>query len=289
MRYVAAHYNVISSWDLVQALREQVPLAPRALIITFDDGYRCFLDTAFPILQRLGLPVTLFVPTGYPAAPTRLFWWDAIHRALMRTTRSEIAVPGLDIVPLTTPAKRHEGYARLVARIERTAEREAARLVDHVIEQCAVPPNDVNYMLNWAEVQALAAQGVAIGPHTRHHGILARAAPEQVRAEVAGSWADLQAHVPHPLPIFCYPNGKPHAVTRATARVVRQAGLVGAYTMVSGLNVVGRTDPYLLHRIGMDGCETIRQFTFKLTSAARLYRRFKRLISPAAAADFTFR
>ena len=38
MRYVAARYNVISSWDLVRALRDGKPLPPRALIITFDEG-----------------------------------------------------------------------------------------------------------------------------------------------------------------------------------------------------------------------------------------------------------
>ena len=66
MRYVAAHYNVISSWDLVRALREGYTLPPRALIITFDDGYMCFQDTAFPVLERLNLPVTLFVPPIIP-------------------------------------------------------------------------------------------------------------------------------------------------------------------------------------------------------------------------------
>ena len=36
------------------------------------------------------------------------------------------------------------------------------------------------------------------------------------------------------------------------AAAVRQAGLAGAYTMVSGHNVIGRTNPYYLHRIGME-------------------------------------
>src|SRR5215210_6210852 len=81
MRYVAAHYRVVPAWELVRALRGESTLPPNALVLTFDDGYRCFQDTAVPILQRLGLPVTLFVPTNYPGTPGAMFWWDRLYRA----------------------------------------------------------------------------------------------------------------------------------------------------------------------------------------------------------------
>ena len=129
MRFVAARYNVISSWDLVRALRDGKALPPRALIITFDDGYRCFKDTALPILRRLNLPATLFVPTGFPGGPGRLFWWDAVHRALTRTQEPQIEVPDLGVLPLTTPAERRAAYDRLVPLVERTPEAAAGRLV----------------------------------------------------------------------------------------------------------------------------------------------------------------
>jgi hypothetical protein len=58
--------------------------------------------------------------------------------------------------------------------------------------------------------------------------------------------------------------------------------------MVAGLNVVGRTHPYYLHRIGMEAGESFRHFTLKLTPVARAYRRLKRLISPTAAAAARF-
>jgi peptidoglycan/xylan/chitin deacetylase (PgdA/CDA1 family) len=283
MRYLANRYTVIAAWDLVRALREDYRLPARALIITFDDGYRCFRDTALPVLRRLGLPVTLFVPTAYPGARDRAFWWDAVFRAVMRTTAPHLDVPGLGVLPLATRAERAGAYDRLVARIERAEEEAAARLVDEVITRCAVPPGPGSAILDWDELAALAAEGVAIGPHTRHHPILSQATPERVRAEVAGSWADLQARIPRPLPIFCYPNGKPHAIGPVAVRAVREAGLVGACTMVAGLNVIGRTDPYLLFRVGMEAGESLRRFAFKLTGAARVYRRAKALLRPAPA------
>lgn len=288
MRYVVAHYNVIASWDLVRALREGYTLPPRALILTFDDGYMSFKDNAFPVLERLNLPVTLFVPTAYPGRPGSLFWWDAIYRALARTMHPAIEVPGLGLLPLTSPEERHAAFEQMVRQVERLAEAEATRQVATIVERCEVPPNTIRYMLDWDELADLAARGVNIGPHTRDHTVLAQAGPERVRAEVEGSWTDLQARLPAPLPIFCYPNGLPHAVNAVATAAVRRAGLAGAYTMVSGHNVIGRTNPYLLHRIGMEAGESLRKFILKLTPAARVYREVKRLVSPTAAAAARF-
>jgi peptidoglycan/xylan/chitin deacetylase (PgdA/CDA1 family) len=41
------------------------PTAARTLVVTFDDALRSVLECAFPILSRLGLPATVFVPTAY--------------------------------------------------------------------------------------------------------------------------------------------------------------------------------------------------------------------------------
>lgn len=40
-------------------------LPPRAVLITFDDGYRDNLRNALPILRRHGYPAVLFVPIGF--------------------------------------------------------------------------------------------------------------------------------------------------------------------------------------------------------------------------------
>jgi peptidoglycan/xylan/chitin deacetylase (PgdA/CDA1 family) len=41
------------------------PLPPRAVLITFDDGYRDNLENALPVLRRHGYEAVLFVPIGY--------------------------------------------------------------------------------------------------------------------------------------------------------------------------------------------------------------------------------
>lgn len=282
MRLLAARHNVVSSWDLVRALRDGSTLPERAVIITFDDAYRCFADTALPVLRRLGLPVTLFVTTHISGNPHALFWWDTLYRALMRTGQGEIEVLGLGALPLTIPVQRNAAYGKLVPFIERKGAVDAARLLDSILEHCAVEPNRQSYLLGWEELAALSAEGVAIGPHSRHHPILAQVPRERLRAEVMGSWADVRARVPNPLPIFCYPNGKPHAVNRAAANAVRAAGLAGAYTMVAGLNRLGRTNPYLMYRVGMVAGQSLRRFAFKIGAGGHVYRRLKGLAGRGA-------
>jgi peptidoglycan/xylan/chitin deacetylase (PgdA/CDA1 family) len=50
------------------------PPARRSLVVTFDDGYRSTLTEAYPILQQLGLPATVFVPTDHAGSSAPMSW-----------------------------------------------------------------------------------------------------------------------------------------------------------------------------------------------------------------------
>ncbi|MDQ3705326.1 MAG: polysaccharide deacetylase family protein [Chloroflexota bacterium] len=278
MRHVALHYNVVSSWDVVRAFQEGYTLPRRALVITFDDGYRCFMDTAMPVLKRLGLPVTLFVATHVAGGTASLFWWDELYRTIRGTGSQQLEVAGLGMLPLGDKQERSEAFSRIVSHFERLSEDQANALLTTIVECCGVEPNRERYLLDWDELRALEAEGVAIGPHTRHHPILAQAAPGRVISETRGSWRDLTTRLQRPLPIFCYPNGREHAVNRTAMDAVREAGLAAAFTTVPGLNVAGKTDPYRLFRIGATGGESLRHFAIKLSPAGRVYRGLKSML-----------
>lgn len=50
------------------------PPARRTLAVTFDDGYRSVMTHALPILERLGLPGTVFVPTDFVGRDGPMSW-----------------------------------------------------------------------------------------------------------------------------------------------------------------------------------------------------------------------
>lgn len=55
---------VISLDQLAAARRGGAALPPRSVILTFDDGFRDFADSAWPLLRDRGWPVCVYLPTG---------------------------------------------------------------------------------------------------------------------------------------------------------------------------------------------------------------------------------
>lgn len=50
------------------------PPAAKTLVVTFDDAYSSVLERALPVMSALGIPGTVYVPTGYVAAEDALQW-----------------------------------------------------------------------------------------------------------------------------------------------------------------------------------------------------------------------
>ena len=67
-------YNVLPMSDLVNFFDSGIPIPPRSVLVTFDDGYEDFYTDAYPILQKLGIPATMFLPTGLVGNPGYLTW-----------------------------------------------------------------------------------------------------------------------------------------------------------------------------------------------------------------------
>ena len=58
-------YQVVDLDAVLEYYAHGVPLPPRAVLITFDDGYRDTLENALPVLARHGEPAVIFVPVAY--------------------------------------------------------------------------------------------------------------------------------------------------------------------------------------------------------------------------------
>ncbi len=57
------------------------PPARRTFAVTFDDAYASVFERALPILARLGVPATVFAPTGFMSARQQLSWPGIDHWA----------------------------------------------------------------------------------------------------------------------------------------------------------------------------------------------------------------
>ena len=64
-RLAELDYTVVDLDAVLDHYTNGTPLPPRAVLITFDDGYHDNLENAAEVLRRHGYPAVLFVPIGY--------------------------------------------------------------------------------------------------------------------------------------------------------------------------------------------------------------------------------
>lgn len=64
-----AGFRSLSLSDAARTLREAKPLPERAVVITFDDGYRNVYTHAFPVLARHGFTATVFLVCEFVDRP----------------------------------------------------------------------------------------------------------------------------------------------------------------------------------------------------------------------------
>jgi peptidoglycan/xylan/chitin deacetylase (PgdA/CDA1 family) len=99
MSYLARFgYSVLAMDAVLACLRGQRPIPPRAVALTFDDGYESFYEHAFPVLQQHGFPAIVYLIAGMLGQPAR--WFAADGRAtppLMSVVRvRELRRAGID-------------------------------------------------------------------------------------------------------------------------------------------------------------------------------------------------
>jgi peptidoglycan/xylan/chitin deacetylase (PgdA/CDA1 family) len=107
MRYLkASGYRVVSLADFVAFTRLERQLPQRAVVLTFDDGYRAFREFAYPVLKELGFTATLFIYTDWVGTGRAALSWNDLR---------ELAAEGFDI---QAHSKTHADLRRAVGETE---------------------------------------------------------------------------------------------------------------------------------------------------------------------------
>jgi peptidoglycan/xylan/chitin deacetylase (PgdA/CDA1 family) len=60
LEFVRKHYRPVSIFDIVLATRGRLDLPPRAIVLTFDDGYAEHYRDVFPLLHEWKMPAAFF-------------------------------------------------------------------------------------------------------------------------------------------------------------------------------------------------------------------------------------
>lgn len=254
MTMLARAYHPISLADLARRAGGGPALPRRSVLVTFDDAYRDFATHAWPVLKDLGIPVVLFVPTALPDSGT-MFWWDRLHAAVRAAEARPSWSSPVGLLPLTTASDRAGAYRLLRTRIKVLSHTAALELVHEVVAELA-PSMDaperssaLTGVLSWADLRALAEDGVDLAAHSRTHPLLTRIPAASLDDEIGGSVLDLAEHIDRPpMATFAYPSGAHSTKVREAAE---RNGIKMAFTTDRGLNDLRRCDWLAMRRINV--------------------------------------
>jgi peptidoglycan/xylan/chitin deacetylase (PgdA/CDA1 family) len=252
MRRLERHYEIVSL-DTVLSGR----LPRRALLITFDDGYRSVVDTALPVLRRLGLPSVLFVTGATLELDTLPL--DNLLSYLCASVGLERLAAALDSRPGQT--RSFLQLLDLVAAMPYSRfQALGGELADRFEVDRAALRAESGIFLDRQDLAGLAADECEVANHTRTH-LFCRSIPDEDVAceEIVDHAARLQSLTGRPVRAFGYPYGQRRDATPMVERTLRESGHEASFLAESRLHLNGdsgrvwnrvRLDGYASWRIG---------------------------------------
>jgi peptidoglycan/xylan/chitin deacetylase (PgdA/CDA1 family) len=232
--YLARFANVVPLDDALRALDEGRPLPPRAVALTFDDGYRDQLELAVPMLERLGLPATFFLVPGLLDGTARP-WWEVVGWLLDRATRDAVVWEGR-AVGLRGAAQRRSSLRLISERLKRRDSRAREAAITELTDGCRPvgSPTERARFMDWADARELARRGFAVGSHSQQHAILSQESDTEQRRDLELSRRQLEQELEVPVELLGYPNGTALDYDQGTIAAARAAGYLHAVTTITG-------------------------------------------------------
>ena len=255
------HFECSSVIDAYRRWRH--PGAPGArppLGISFDDGALDNYEHARPVLEKLALSATFYVPVKN-VEQQRAPWHDRLGFALLRSIAAVRKARDVDFDRLLVPfGLRVSSFAAILPD-------DALRLADGGVEAAKLLPHrkrlealealeaalggeqvaDFAGMMSWDQVRELHSAGHEIGSHSSTHPLLTELSDESVEQEVEGSRRRLSEAIGAPVASFSYPGGSYDA---RVLDAVRAAGYECAVTTQWGIN--RKQSAFELRRCDMD-------------------------------------
>jgi peptidoglycan/xylan/chitin deacetylase (PgdA/CDA1 family) len=238
MQFLRKAMTPISLPDLVTAIRNGKSLPPRAVVVTFDDGYLDNFAVAYPILKEYGIPATIFVSTGF-IDTAQSFWWDQVYAMLQSLDASAVFDGGritgilgirdkvLPFYPLTTPASRMQAAEAVINAVRTlpstTREASLARLRAELGRESETGMESPS-LVTWAQLREMSQNGVAVESHTHTHPILGVTDADAVEKEFVTSKRLIEKHLGQAVDGVAYPDGREGTYNTCTMKIAQAVG-----------------------------------------------------------------
>lgn len=126
MRHLSERKLPVPVADIVSYAKGNSMFSARAVAVTFDDGYRDLLTTVLPILERYGIPATVFVPSDLSIQT------DPKGRA--RLTEEELCeLAKSPLITIGSHAKSHQKFTELSPEKMQSESEDSADELAHML------------------------------------------------------------------------------------------------------------------------------------------------------------
>jgi peptidoglycan/xylan/chitin deacetylase (PgdA/CDA1 family) len=267
--YIQKHYNVISAYNLMDAVQSGAQLPPNALLLSFDDAYSDHFSYVFPILDREGLPGCFF-PSARCILERRVLDVNKIHFILASVPnkfelvdavkgyvdaylgRYELEINDYYWDKVAKPSRWDPAEVIFVKRmLQRELPEELRWIITDDLFKKYVSSDERAFAeelyMSMDQLACLDRNGMYVGSHGFDHYWLNYLLPEEQEREV-----DLAIHFLEKIGVdasrwvMCYPNG---GYDDSLLEILAARGCVLGLTTEVGIADLGRDHPLRLPRL----------------------------------------
>jgi peptidoglycan/xylan/chitin deacetylase (PgdA/CDA1 family) len=260
MRVLARSFRVLRLSEFESHLRSGQPFKSASCLVTFDDGWKETYTEAWPVLRRLDLPATVFLPVQYIGSDN-VFWQERLGWLLFDAwQRARSGADGRSRVAQALTGTGFEGVLELnpdtakqsIVDLVRAKKAEEGWNPNAVLEALAGISADrdrpaTDRFMSWDNVKKMSAGGVTFGAHGETHRILTSLTPAELDREMTVSRQTLEAALGCECSSVSYPNGNWNSTVTAAAE---RAGFSLGFSMIRG-RVSSRENHFLVRRVNI--------------------------------------
>lgn len=249
LRELTSRYRVVPMEAAVGEIRGGAP-PDDSVAVTFDDGSESVYTVAFPLLVKYGVPATVFVVPEW-IEKNRFSWWQLLCELVEKSSLPrEAAAPIARILGPAAPplpagsrepdlANRRAFVAALEPLFRGMPDEERTETL-RAMRDALFPGGGfvplASRVLDWAQIEEMAAAGVDIQSHTQTHIHIAGADLDRVDRELHDSKRVIERRLGKTVTGFAYPFGKDLPFYRAVEPLLRGHGYTYACNACRGSN-----------------------------------------------------
>jgi len=265
MRYLKTRYRIVPLGQMCHELLSGDQVPP-TVAITFDDGYRDLYTHALPVLQKYGIPATIYL-IGRCMETGESPWYDSIFASIGVAPGAsiEIETNGVHQFSLSTSRSRLDAAWEIVCYLRSIPDTVRQRWCAEFSRLLPPPAEQLEErMLDWGQVRAMRRAGISFGAHTMNHPAVSRLESAAYQDEFTSCKELLEGGLDGAVVDFAYPFGKLNDCGSAAQEFLVRAGYRSAVTTMEGFNSPGES-PYLLRRLQISDEHALPLFAFNLS------------------------